>query len=673
MYWIGVDVGGTFTDVVLYDSSAGRLTVLKTPSTPADQSEGIVRGVSALGVPPPRIVRFGHGSTVATNTALERNGARTAVIVTRGHRDVLVVGRGNRMQLYNIKARQPRAIVERDHCFEITERAGPDGSIITPLDMAELQRIAEAIKDGGFEAVAICFLHSYANPAHEIAVKRHLQSVLPAMPVSASHEIVPEYREHERFFTTALNAYVGPRVRRYLGGLRQRLAGIECNTPVSVMTSAGGVLPDVRVEALPVLSMLSGPAAGVIASRFIGRAAGIDNVITYDMGGTSTDVCVLRGGQFGMTATGRVGAFPTKIQQIDINSVGAGGGSVASVGAGGVLSVGPRSAGAVPGPASYGRGGVEPTVTDANVFLGRLGTEEMLGGEIRLDRERAARAIAGLARALGIDEVSMAEGILRLAVASMTAAIKEISIMRGLDPRDYTLLAFGGAGPLHAAAIADELGMKRVLVPPMPGNFSAFGLLVADLRREFARTRVSPTHKTSAEQIRATLDDLVKTAAIELAEAGVAPDRMAFEASLDMRYAGQAFELPVPIPLDVTGTDVVEQRFRGVYAARYGDAPAGALEIVSYRIAASGVTDKPEWRALTDEGRSAASGLKTMRRIAFDGAWHECPVHDRHRIPLGVPLAGPLVIEEPGSTTVVPASWSARLEPHGSIVMEHVS
>jgi N-methylhydantoinase A len=672
MYWVGVDVGGTFTDVVLYDSAAGMLTVLKTPSTPADQSEGIVRGVSALGVAPQRIVRFGHGSTVATNTALERNGARTAVLVTRGHRDVLVVGRGNRTQLYDIKARQPRAIVERDHCFEITERIGADGRVIVPMDVPEVERLAAAIRDGGFEAVAVCFLHSYANPAHELAAAQHLRSCLPDIPVALSHEIVPEYREHERFFTTALSAYVGPRVRRYLAGLRQRLARIDCTTPVGVMTSAGGVLPDVRVEALPVLSMLSGPAAGVIAARFIGRTAGVENLITYDMGGTSTDVCVLRGGQFGMTSTGRVGAFPTKIQQIDINSVGAGGGSVASVGAGGVLSVGPRSAGALPGPCCYGRGGVEPTVTDANVFLGRLGTEELLGGEIRLDRDAAAAALSRLARKLAIDDVTLADGILRIAVASMTAAIKEISIMRGLDPRDYTLLAFGGAGPLHAAAIAEELGMPRVLVPPMPGNFSAFGLLVADIRRDFARTRVSPTRTISADRIRATFADLVATATAELADAGVAADRMIFEGSLDMRYTGQAFELSVPIPVDVASTDLVEQRFRAVYAARYGEAPDGATEIVSYRIAASGITEKPDWRPLTHDGRGGAAAVKAMRRIAFGGAWHECPVYDRRKMPLGVPITGPLVIEEAGSTTIVPAGWTARLDAHGSILMERV-
>jgi N-methylhydantoinase A len=433
------------------------------------------------------------------------------------------------------------------------------------------------------------------------------------------------------------------------------------------------VLPDVRVEALPVLSMLSGPAAGVIAARFIGRIAGIENLITYDMGGTSTDVCVLRGGQFGMTATGRVGAFPTKIQQIDINSVGAGGGSVASIGAGGVLTVGPRSAGAVPGPCCYGRGGVEPTVTDANVYLGRLGTEEQLGGEVRLYREKAAAAIARLAGVLGIDAVAMAEGILRIAVASMTAAIKEISIMRGLDPRDYTLLAFGGAGPLHAAAIADELGIRRVLIPPMPGNFSAFGLLVADVRRDFARTRVSLTGATGADRIRTTFAELIESAKAELTDAGIASDRMVFDASLDMRYAGQAFELPVSVPVDVMSIDLVEQRFRAVYAARYGDAPPGATEIVSYRVAASGITEKPDWRPLTSEGRGSTAAATAHRRIAFDGTWRECPVHARQRIPLSKPLVGPLVIEEAGSTTIIPSGWSALLEPHGSILMERVA
>ena len=672
MYWIGVDVGGTFTDVVLYDDSSGELRVLKTPSTPSDQSEGILKGVAQLGIDAAKIVRFGHGSTVATNTALERNGARMAVIVTAGHRDILIVGRGNREAIYNIKGRQPESIVRRDHCFEVAERIGSKGEVLIPLDDRQLDDIIADVKRGGFEAVAICFLHSYANPAHEKRVAAKVRAALPQAAVTASHEVVPEYREHERFFTTALNAYIAPRMRRYLSGLRTKLAATGCKAGVAIMTSNGGVLPDRRIEELPALSMLSGPAAGVNAACFVGKATGFANLITYDMGGTSTDVCVIRNGEFGMTALGKVGAFPTKIQQIDINSVGAGGGSIASIGAGSVLTVGPRSAGAMPGPAAYGRGGSEPTVTDANVVLGRLGTEELLGGEIRLDRTKAETAVAALAARLKLTPIAMAEGILRIAVANMTAAIKEISVMRGLDPRDYALLAYGGAGPLHAVAIAEELGVKTVLVPPMPGNFSAFGLLVADIRRDFVQTRLTATASTTPAAIREVLAGLRSAADVELGEAGVPAGKRRYDASLDMRYLGQAFELSVPIPLDLASLDQIAAAFREVYAARYGHAVEGPTEIVNFRLAAWGQTDKPAWKPVDGQGRSLKTAKRGTRSVVFSGKAREVPVLVRASLPVNEKLAGPAIIEEPGSSTVVPQGWSARLETFGALVVERV-
>jgi N-methylhydantoinase A len=673
MHWVGVDVGGTFTDVVLYDGETGKLSVLKTPSTPHDQSEGILKGVGLLGIDPAGIVRFGHGTTVATNTALERNGARMAVIVTEGHRDILIVGRGNRTVMYNIRARQPETIVRRDHCFEVAERMGVAGNVLIPLDEAGLDAVIEKLRLGGFDAVAICFLHSYANPEHEKRVAARVRAALPEAFVTASHEVVPEYREHERFFTTALNAYIAPRMRKYLGGLRTRLRDAGCPTGVSIMTSNGGVLPESHIINLPVLSMLSGPAAGIIAARFIGRATGYRDLITYDMGGTSTDVCVIRDGQYGMTAQGVVGAFRTKIQQIDINSVGAGGGSIASLGVGGELSVGPRSAGARPGPACYGWGGTEPTVTDANVALGRLGTESALGGEIKLDRAKAVAVIAALAAKLGLSETAMAEGILRLAVANMTSAIREISVMRGLDPRDFALLGFGGAGPLHAVAIADELGMKSVLIPPMPGNFSAFGLLVADIRRDFVQTRVSSTASTDAKTVRDMLDGLKVAADQELGEAGVAAAKRTYDATLDMRYLGQAFELSVPVSLDLSDMSDVEAAFSKVYESRYGHSVDGATEIVSYRLAAWGLTDKPEWKPIDGAGRTLEKARLFTRQVVFNGAPRDTIVYSRPDLPLGVGVNGPAIIEEPGSSTVIPDGWRATLEPMGAIIVERIS
>jgi len=669
MLWLGVDVGGTFTDLVLLDLAAGTLRILKTPSTPRNQSEGILAGIDRLGVEPKKLARMVHGTTVATNTALERDGARLAILVTAGHKDVLVVGRGNRMAMYDIKAPPMRPLVARSRCIEVRERLRVDGSVLTPLDEAEVDAIARRLAAEGVEAVAICFLHSYANPEHERRCAALVAERLPAATVTTSAEVLPEFREYERFSTTALNAYVAPRMRRYLGELRSKLSQAGMSAPLAIMTSNGGSFPAARVEAMPVLSMLSGPAAGVIAAAHVGFAAGYPDLITCDMGGTSTDVCLVRGGTYGMTTEGRVGTFPIKIRQIDINSIGVGGGSIAALGAGGYLTVGPRSAGAMPGPCCYGRGGLEPTVTDANVVLGRLGVDRPLGGEIVLDRDAALAVITKLATQVGLSPVAMAEGILRIAAVSLAGAIKEVSVMRGIDPRDFALFPFGGAGPMHAAAVADELGMRTVVVPPLPGNFSALGLLIADVRRDFVRTRVSATAKTPIEDVRAALHELMREGQAELAAAGFAPGRQRFAASLDMRYAGQSFELSVPVAMDVGSIACIERAFADVYAARYGAATGGTVEIVSYRLAAWGLIDKPQLPAIDRAGRTLEAAASGTRTVVFGGSELAVPVFDRDRLPPGQALAGPALIEEGGSTSVVPPGWDAELDSVGCLVL----
>ena len=666
MLWLGIDVGGTFTDLTLYDAATGRLTTAKTPSTPADQSEGMLNGIRALGIDPARLSRLAHGTTVATNTALEGTGARLAALVTEGHGDILVVGRGNRTVMYDIKAPPPPPVVPRDRIFGVRERMLASGAVHRPLDAAQVEAIAARLRAEGVTAVAVCFLHSYANPAHEEAAAALLRRLLPEAVVATSAEVLPEYREHERFSTTALNVAVAPRMRRYLSGLRRRLAEIGAGAELAIMTSGGGTLPSARIEALPVLSMLSGPAAGVIAARFVGAACGHPSVITCDMGGTSTDVAVIRDGGFGMTQDGRVGPYPVKLRQIDINSIGAGGGSIAAVDAAGVLTVGPRSAGAVPGPAAYGKGGTEPTVTDANLVLGRLGTEALLGGQIRLDAGAARAVVALLGARLGLTAEAMAEGILRMAVVGMTGAIKEVSVMRGLDPRDYALLAYGGAGPLHAAEIAEELGMATVLVPPRPGNFSALGLLVADIRRDLVRTKVGTTAATPLEALLGLLGALREEAAAELAAAGVPEPARRYEATLDMRFTGQAFELSVPVPLEPASMAEVEE----AYAARYGAAPQGMAEIVSYRIAAFGATGKPRLPRVEAGGRSMSAARRGTRAVVFAGAARETPVLARDLLPPDQALAGPAIVEEDGSCTVVPPGWAFRLLPQDVLVLE---
>jgi N-methylhydantoinase A len=668
MSWLGVDVGGTFTDLVFLDRASGRLQVLKTPSTPDDQSEGILVGIGRLSLEPGALDRIVHGTTVATNTALEGDGARLAVLATEGHRDVLVVGRGNRMAMYNIKARPNRPLVPRSRCYEVRERLRADGAQSVPLDEEAVAAIGRQLAGDGVEAVAVCFLHSYANGEHERRSAEILSRFLPEAVITTSSEVLPEYREYERFSTTALNAYVAPRMRRYLGELQTRLTSAGISAPLSIMTSNGGTLPAQRVESMPVLSMLSGPAAGVIAASHVGRAADFPDIITCDMGGTSTDVCLVRGGEFTMTTEGRVGAFPVKIRQIDINTVGAGGGSIAAV-TSGFLTVGPRSAKAFPGPACFGRGGVEPTVTDANVVLGRLGTEQRLGGEIHLDRAAAMAAVGRLGDEIGLSAERMAEGILRIAVASMAAAIKEVSVLRGIDPRDFALLSYGGAGPLQAAAIADELGMRTVVVPPMPGNFSAFGLLVADVRRDLVRTRVARIDALSAADVRAMLSGLLEDGERELESAGFPPARRRFAATLDMRYAGQSFELSVPVDMDVADRTEITRAFERIYETRYGGTTTAPVEIVSYRVAAWGLSDKPVLPPVEAAGRTMATAVVSTRTTVFDGATHAVPIVDRERMPPGEAMTGPAIIEEAGSSTVVPPGWSVALDRIGCLVL----
>src|SRR5438132_1382024 len=516
MLWLGIDVGGTFTDLVLYDEATGAIRLEKTPSTPRDHAEGMMTGIGRLAV--------------------------------------------------------------------------------------ELERVVQALRAAGVQAVAVCYLHAYANDDNERRTKAAIVTALPEVFVSTSSEVLPEYREYERFATTVLNVYVAPRVRRYLTSIAARLAERGYRRPLAVMTSNGGTLPAERVVDFPVHSMLSGPAAGVIGAAHVAAASGHANLITYDMGGTSTDVCLVRDGQFAMTTEGRVGTLPNKVLQLEINSIGAGGGSIAWLGAGSFLNVGPQSAGAAPGPACYGRGGEEPTVTDANVVLGRLGPVEPLGGEIRLDAGRARTAVARLAGALGIDAVLLADGIVKLAVVKMTGAIKEISMMRGHDPRAFALFAYGGAGPLHAAFIAAELGMSRVVVPPMPGNFSAFGLLVADVRHDEVRTRVTRTAELELAELQRLFGELTARARARLAEDGFAPAAMRVQASLDMRYVGQAFELSVPFEAGLAAMKDVDRAFYTAHEARYAHATAHPVELVSLGLSAYRVGAKPALPRATKDG-----------------------------------------------------------------------
>lgn len=669
MQWLGIDVGGTFTDLVLYDEDAGTVVIAKTPSTPADHSDGMIAGIRRLGVDLREVAKLAHGTTIATNTVLERSGARTAVLVTRGFRDVLEVGRGNRVVMYNIKATRPPFVVPRSRCLEVDERTLFDGTVLRPVDPAEVDTHVRRLVAEGIEAIAICFLHSYANDRNERATRDVVERVAPGVFVSASSDVLPEYREYERFTTTVLNVYVAPRMGRYLGALERKLRDLAYDRGVEIMTSNGGTMSVAKAMHEPVHSMLSGPAAGVMGAVFVGRETGHRDLITYDMGGTSTDVCLVKDLEFAMSTDGRIGTLPNKVLQIEINSIGAGGGSIAWLGSGKFVNVGPRSAGASPGPACYGRGGMEPAVTDANVVLGRLAPDAALGGEIRLDHARALDAVERLGREVGIDPVRMADGIVKIAVAKMTGAIKEISVMRGHDPRDFALFAYGGAGPLHAAFIAQELGMSRVIVPPLPGNFSAFGLLVADVRHDYVRTRLLATRETAFEEVTAVFEELRKEAIVRLAADGFTDDRVRFDARLDMRYVGQAFELSVPFGECRSMTDV-EAAFRAIYDVRYAHATDEPAEIVSFRLSAYGIVDKPRLPRRARGTGSLEGSRRGARDVAFDGAFVSTPIFARDLIPVDAAIEGPALIEEDGTTTVVPPGFRASPDVHGNLLLE---
>jgi N-methylhydantoinase A len=672
MVIVGVDVGGTFTDLTAVDEATGRVTVTKVPSRPRDEAAAVLDGLAALGIAPRDVRRLVHGTTVGTNAVLERRGAPVAVLTTAGFRDLIEIGRTKR----NIPALfvptfvRPKPVVERRRRFEITERLNADGSVLVPLDPGSVERALDAAVASGAEAIAVCLLHAYLNPTHERTVAEVAKGRCPGLPLSCSADVVAEYREFERFSTTVLNAYLQPLMDAYLGGLEHRLRAVGYAHGVLTVASSGGMMTTETARRLPIKTIFSGPAGGVSQACFVGGVAGVRDLITYDMGGTSTDVCLVRDLAPLATSDGMVGAFPVKVPQIDMHTVGAGGGSLAWLDADGSLQVGPRSAGARPGPAAYGLGGTEPTVTDANVVLGRIGSGRRLGGSIALDAARARRAVADLAARMGgaLTVEALAEGIVHIAVARMTSAIREISIQRGHDPRDFTLVAFGGAGPMHALALADEIGIPRVLVPRHPGNFSALGLLASDIKHDEVRTRVGPLRERWP-QLPALFAEMERGVRRQLELEGFDAGHQRLRRSLDLRYRSQAFELNVDLGDEPLAA--VEAAFHRQHLATYGHADETApVELVNARLAAYGAVARPAAPRHEPAAAGLEAALVERRPVRFDGADHDCPVWERDRLPADAVLAGPAIVEEFGATTVVPPGWRGALDAHGHLRFE---
>jgi N-methylhydantoinase A len=649
--YAGVDIGGTFTDLVL--SVDGTLRIHKLLSTPDDPAQAMLNGLEAVGAVAG--TRVSHGSTVATNAILERKGARTALITTHGFRDILAIGRQNRPVLYALQPQLPPPLIPTKWCYEVPERLDHTGAELVPLDLDVLDAVLDQMALERIESVAVCFLYSYVNPAHEWAVRDRIleRGVLQAWQISLSSEVLPQFREYERASTVALDAYVRPVMSRYLSRLEDALPK---KSRLLVMKSDGGVVSAVTAREHAVQTALSGPAAGVIGAFHIAQSAGFDHIITLDMGGTSTDVALCPGYP-ARRSDAEIDGLPLQIRVIDIETIGAGGGSIARLDAGGALRVGPESAGADPGPIVYGRGGQQITVSDANALLGRLDPDHFLGGQMALDLESAAKVMRRLAKQMGRSVEEAAQGVIDVANVNIDRAVRRVSIARGYDPRDFTLMAFGGAGPLHACAVADRLEMPRVLIPHYPGVLCAYGLLVADVLRDYSQTVLQTVSDRALTDVRNMFKAMIGQARSDLRHEGILSAAMTFVPSLDMRYAGQSFELNVPFGDDVASA------FHAAHEARYGHAMRERpVEVVNVRLQAVGTVEKPvmEPEPVQIQGDAPAL-LQTKNGLKM---------YDRDSLPPGTRFDGPALVFQLDSTTYVAPGWSAYVDGYRNLVLE---
>jgi N-methylhydantoinase A len=681
MAWrIGIDSGGTFTDICLFDEESGRIAVWKVSSTAADPSlavaEGLGEAIAQIGVNGSDVSYFGHGTTVATNALIQHRGAPTGVITSHGFRDLLEIGRQKRPELYDLQADKAPVLVERRLRLEVPERLRYDGRVETALDEAAVHGVVRVLRDAGAEAIAICFLYSFLDPAHEAAVCSIVAEEFPEAFVCASHEVAPEFREYERLSTTVVNAYLGPIMASYIRRVADRLTALRVSATPHLPQSNGGVIDFSTAARLPVRTVLSGPSTGVVGAQVAARLAGARDIITFDMGGTSTDVALLQGGEARLAREAVVHGYPIKAPMLDIHTVGAGGGSIAFVDSGGLLKVGPRSAGADPGPACYDRGNDEPTVTDANIVLQTLNPTYLLGGRMRVRSDLARAAIDRLAAGLGMDALATAEGIIAVVTANMARAIRVISVQRGHDPRDYTLVAFGGAGPLHAARLAAELQIRRVLVPRNPGILCAMGLLMADLRADFAVTRLMPLSSAKVGEVEAIIAELRQRCEAWFAERCIDANARRATMSVDMRYAGQNYELSVPLPSGMVRLETIDELAAGFVAAHqrlYGfvaeDEP---MQLVTFRAEATGIVPKADIRRTNDAGpdpRAAEFGRRDVW-LREGGGFVSCPLYDRERLLAGNRIEGPATVEQMDATTLIVPGATATVDPYLNLILE---
>jgi N-methylhydantoinase A len=679
---LAADIGGTFTDVAAFDEKSGALRLGKVLSTPEKLVSGVLEGVDEAKVALSDAGLFFHGSTVVINTLLERTGARTALLTTKGFRDIYEIGRINRPDSFNLFYKKHEPLVERRLRFEVVERLMADGSVRTPLDMGSVSTICDAFAALGVEAVAILFLHSYRNPEHEKRVKEYILSRFPKMFVTASHELSQEYREFERTSTTVANAFVGQTIRRYIGELASQLKEKEFSGELFVVKSSGGLYTADEAQSKCIWMLESGPAAGVVGAKALCDELGLKDAIALDMGGTTAKAGVIRDGRILTTSMGMIGGYlrglPVQVSMIDISEVGTGGGSLARVGPGGSLRVGPQSAGAVPGPACYGRGGTEPTVTDANLVLGRLAPDRFLGGTMKLDANAAKGALGEkICNPLKLSEADAAEGILRIAVNAMANAVKGVTSERGLDPGMFgTLVAYGGAGPLHATAVARELGIRQVLIPVAPGHFAACGMLRTDVRHDFSRSVFQGLSALSFDAIERNFAEMEDEGSALIRQSGIPVEEIVVHRSVDMRYVGQEHAATLELPHELFRSkdkvgirklfDESHERLYG-YASNEGDA-----EIVSVRSSTQGIVPKPDMPRIARGGETPSMKASTgSRPVHFRsaGGTVDCKTYARVELEAGNRIAGPALIEEFASTTVVFPGDTLLVDDFGDLLI----
>ena len=679
---LAIDIGGTFTDATLIDEGTGEVAIAKVLTTPADPSEGFMeaarRALAEGGVAVDDVTFVVHATTVATNSIIEGKIARSGFVTTDGFRDLLEIARQVRPTLYDTQFEKTKPLVPRDRAVVVGERLGPKGEVIRPLDDGSVRDAAAILRREEVESVAVCLLHAYVNPEHERRVGEILAEELPGVPVSLSSEVAPEFREYLRASTTVINAVIRPVVERYLQRIESRLAEAGVRAKLLVMQSSGGIFGSGAAAVRPVFMVESGPAAGVIASAYLGETLGLRDILSFDMGGTTAKVGLIQDGRPSVTKDYNVGGhagagiggmslsgYPVRTPVVDLVEIGAGGGSIAWVDSGGLLRVGPQSAGADPGPVCYRRGGVEPTVTDANVVLGRLNPAYFLGGEIGLDVDGAARAIEErCAKPLGLSLTEAANGIVEIANAAMVNALHLISVQRGYDPRDFVLVGFGGAGPVHANALARDAEMPTLLIPRSPGIFSATGLLTTDLKRDTSTTIMQRLDELDNDEVAATFARLEDEGRAELEREGGVGGAIEFLREVDLRYVGQSFELTIP------AGDGLLERFHAEHDRTYGfSAPGELVEAVSLRLTSIGRIAKPPARRLEAGGRPEP---KERRPVYFAeaGDYVDCPIYDRYALGAGEALSGPAVVEEFDSTTVVHPGFGLRVDDVGNLVIE---